>query len=446
MSTSLRIGILSDDFYPHSGGVSRSIQQQIDNLVALGHQVTLFVPRWELEPPANCAWVGLPQWRLPGTPSYLCSLAATPAIAGRIVAEHDLDVVHSQNERGSLYLGALVARAAGIPQVHTFHSNYVGTHRTNAGSAGLNSLTYLPLTPRLLALAGGRPDVATRRPPSAAAGEDSHHARRDWRNLARIAAGVDAFTSPAGFMIDCIVDAAPDLAGRGHVVPSGIDPLFSAARRRRDPADPTVRIVTCSRLGAEKRVDALVRAFVELDRPDTELVIVGEGPAEPTLRRLAAPAGDRVRFRGRLDAAEVAAEMADADLYVLASHHFDTQGMVLAEAAAAGAPILYCDERLRVGVSPANALLTGPAPAELAAGLATLVDDPQRRREMARASRELGGRLTGEAMARSYLSIYTAAIDRVSGRSSTPDGVSTAPPRRRSRPRRQPASRSRRAG
>ena len=432
MTKSLRIGILSDDFYPHSGGVSRSIQQQIDHLVALGHEVTLFAPRWEFEPPANCRWEGLPQWRIPGTPSYLCSLAATPSIAARIAAEHDLDVVHSQNERGSLYLGALVAGVAGIPQVHTFHSNYVGTHRTNTGSSGFNSLTYLPLAPRLLRWAGGRPDVLTRRPPSDAAGEDSVHARRDWRNLARIAAGVDAFTSPARFMIDCITDAAPELAGRGHVVPSGIDPVFAAARRRRDPDDPMVRVVTCSRLGSEKRVDALVRAIAELNRPDLELVIIGTGPAEPALRRLAEPLpAGRVRFLGRRDAAEVAAEMADADVYALASHHFDTQGMVLAEAAAAGVPILYCDERLQVGVSGANALLTGPAPADLASGLARLADDPERRRSMAEASRRLGRELTGETMARTYLAIYRQAINRtgsaVNGRSSTPDGTSRAP-------------------
>ena len=116
MTKTLRIGILSDDFYPHSGGVSRSIEQQIDHLVALGHEVTLFVPEFEFEPPANCRSQTVPQWRIPGTPSYLCSLAATSRIAARIVAEHRLDVVHSQNERGSLYLAALVARAAGIPQ------------------------------------------------------------------------------------------------------------------------------------------------------------------------------------------------------------------------------------------------------------------------------------------------------------------------------------------
>ena len=34
----LRIGILTDDFYPHSGGVTRSIEQQIDHLVEHLHR------------------------------------------------------------------------------------------------------------------------------------------------------------------------------------------------------------------------------------------------------------------------------------------------------------------------------------------------------------------------------------------------------------------------
>lgn len=411
MGDGLRIGILSDDFYPHSGGVSRSIEQQINHLVALGHSVRLFAPKWDLVPPENCEWEALDNWRIPGTPSYLCSLAVTRRTIGQVVAA-GLDVVHSQNERGSLYLGALAARRAGLPHVHTFHSNYVGTHRTTPGVSGFNSLTYLPLSGRLLGLAsGGRTAPPVRLPTSPAAAEDSVHARRDWRSLARLAARTDAFTSPAGYMVDCIVEAAPDLAGRGHVVPSGVDAAFLRARRQR-PADGTIRFVTCSRLGSEKRVDAVVRAFALLDRADTELVVIGSGPEEGALRRLAGTVRHgRVRFLGRLDgSAVVAQQLADADVFVLGSYHFDTQGMVLAEAAAAGTPILYCDERLHVGVGPENALLVGPAEAELAAGMAELATDPARRERMAAASSRLGASLSGEAMARAYETVYRAAL------------------------------------
>ena len=53
-SSSLRIALISDDIYPASGGIARSIQTQINELVRLGHKVTLLAPRHYLEKPDNC--------------------------------------------------------------------------------------------------------------------------------------------------------------------------------------------------------------------------------------------------------------------------------------------------------------------------------------------------------------------------------------------------------
>ena len=83
----LRVGIFTDDFYPESGGVARSIQLQAEQLSEAGHRVTLFAPRIKLSPPPHADWEGLPYWRVPGTPSYLCSLQASPRLAKRIAAE-----------------------------------------------------------------------------------------------------------------------------------------------------------------------------------------------------------------------------------------------------------------------------------------------------------------------------------------------------------------------
>lgn len=407
----LRVGIFTDDFYPHSGGVTRSIEQQIDHLTALGHHVTLFAPRFAFTAPRGCAWKALDYWRFPGTPSFLCSVKVGQRLARRIASEHLLDVVHSQNERGSIYLAAQVAKAAGIPHVHTFHSNYVGTHHTSPAVSGLNSLTYLPLSGRLLRLASGRrPSAVLRLPQSPGAGEDSGFARRDWRSLARLAQSVDAFTSPAGFMIECIADASPELAERGHVVPSGVAGEFLAVTRRR-PQLATTRFVSCGRLGGEKRVDAIIRAFGALGRDDAELLVIGDGPELKALQQLAATVQHgHIHFFGHVDeVADIAQQLADADVFVLASYHFDTQGMVLAEAAATGTPILYCDERLSIGVGTDNALLTGPAVTDIARGMAELMDDPTRRASMAQASRTLAAGLTGTAMAEAYASVYLSA-------------------------------------
>lgn len=408
----LRIGIFTDDFYPYSGGVARSVEQQINHLVELGHHVTLFAPRTDFDPPRACAWEALPNWYLPRTPSYLSSLVVSPGAARRIAASHELDVVHSQNERGSIYLTALVAREAGLPHVHTFHSNYAGTHLTSPGPAALNSLTYLPAAGRILRRFARR-DSGTplRTPTSPRAAEDSFHARRDWKSLARLACELDAFTSPATFVRECIVDAAPDLADLAHVVPSGIDQAFLEVTRTR-PQDGPIRFLSCSRLGAEKRVDAIIRAYEQIGSEDNELVIIGTGPQEAALKRQAAQVSrGTVRMLGRMEnTAQVAQQMADADVFVLASYHFDTQGIVLAEAAATGTPIIYCDERLTVGVSSGNAVLSGRSDAELADAMAALAADPERRAAMSAAGRALGPSLTGRSMAQSYVNVYKQAL------------------------------------
>ena len=409
--TVLDIGIFTDDFYPESGGVSRSIQLQVQVLSDAGHRVTLFAPGVKLTPPQECAWVGLPSWHMPGTPSFLCSVQIGRRLARRIAADHALDVVHSQNERGSIFLAAQVARELGVPHVHTFHSNYVGTHRTTPLSSGLNSLTYLDWSGRWLRrIAGSSGKAGFPSDPDAAA--DSVFARRDWRSLARLASAVDGFTSPAGFVVDSMVDASGGtLAGRGHVVPSGVPAAFIRAVRKRSRG-PVTRFLSCGRLGAEKRVDVILDAFGQLGRDDAELHIVGTGTAEGALRQQAARIRHgKVRFLGHFDDADLMAqEIADADVFVLASYRFDTQGLVLSEAAATGTPILYCDDRLTVGVGPLNALLTGHQAVELAGGMRDLLDAPERLQTMSAASRELGRRLTPSAMRDNYLAVYRQTI------------------------------------
>lgn len=410
----LRVGIFTDDFYPESGGVSRSIELQLQALSADGHQVTLFAPGTHFTPPEACAWQRTPCWRLPGSPSWLCSLQVLPGLASRLAADHpELDVIHSQNERGSLFLAALVAKRLGVPQVHTFHSNYVGTHHTYPGPSALNSFTYLDWSGRWLraiAPTGRRTALApsTVRPDPG----DVRLAGRDWRSLARVASAVDAFTSPAGFVVDSIVAASGGaLADRGHAVPSGVADAFAAARRQR-PRGPVTRFVSAGRLGPEKRVDVLLDAFDALGSDEAELFIIGGGGAERALRQRAERIRHgSVRFLGHFtQAAALAQELADADVFVLASHRFDTQGMVLAEAAATGTPILYCDDRLQVGTSPGNALLTGPSAAELAAGMRELMADPARLERMSAASSALAPSLSVAAMRDRYLAVYRAAI------------------------------------
>jgi glycosyltransferase involved in cell wall biosynthesis len=83
---------------------------------------------------------------------------------------------------------------------------------------------------------------------------------------------------------------------------------------------------------AHKRIDVAIEAFNRLRRP---LVVVGDGPEQRRLRRLAGPT---VRFAGRLSDPEVAALMRSARaLVVTAAEEF---GIAAVESLASGRPVI----------------------------------------------------------------------------------------------------------
>lgn len=408
--THLRIAIFTDDFFPKSGGVARSIELQILELVRAGHDVTLFAPKPFFIAPDNCRYEALDSWYIPGTESFLCSLKFGRKAAERIADNYRFDVVHSQNERGALFLASRVAQLMGVPHIHTFHSNYAATHRTSPFMSALNSLTYMHIAPLIMhKLRPARAGTRIFFPRKLTAVENSPLARSDWKNVARLARYVDAFTSPAEYVIDAIVDSSRgSLADRGFTVPNGISPIFAHAERIR-PQEEVVRFLSCCRLDPEKRVDVIIKAFAKLNNRNAELYIVGTGSREKQLKALARKIVRRgtVLFLGHYnDIERIANEYANSDVFVFASYRFDTQGMVLAEAAASGTPILYCDDRLKIGVSPHNSLLVHPSVSGLTGGMHTLMNNPGERAKMAEASKTLGKRLTSEIMEQKFLDVY----------------------------------------
>lgn len=111
------------------------------------------------------------------------------------------------------------------------------------------------------------------------------------------------------------------------------------------------RIVYCGRLASEKRVDLLLSAFAKVAnlRPDWDLVIVGSGPLEESLRQSVPPdLARRVRWLGFFDDQEaVSAIYRNCDLLVLPSD-FEPWAVVVNEALAAGLAVIASD---RVGAA-----------------------------------------------------------------------------------------------
>ena len=121
--------------------------------------------------------------------------------------------------------------------------------------------------------------------------------------------------------------------------------VFARAGGRQTAAEARY-ILYCGLVTYAKGTHHLIAAFARIARdfPDVRLVVVGEwdNPEyEGALKRIAETAGlaGRIAFTGRLPQEEVAAWMAGAQAFVLASH---SEGMprVLLEAMAAGAPVI----------------------------------------------------------------------------------------------------------
>lgn len=113
-------------------------------------------------------------------------------------------------------------------------------------------------------------------------------------------------------------------------------------------ARPTVLFV--GRLIPKKGAHLLLEALARVERePAPDLILIGDGPERARLARQAQALGlaGRVRFAGFVEPADMVRWYVAADLFVLPSA--ETWGVVVAEALAAGLPVVVSD---RVGCHP----------------------------------------------------------------------------------------------
>lgn len=202
--------------------------------------------------------------------------------------------------------------------------------------------------------------------------------------LRRIIRDVEAFAVISS-EIDAELEALGVPADRRVRVPNGVDV------RRFHPAGawPGPVAVYVGRLVPEKRVDLLVRAFaaVAADVPGARLLIAGEGPAAPELRRLAVDVSG-VELLGPVT--DVAGLLRVASVFVLPS---DTEGLsnALLEAMASGLAVVAT----RVGGTPdvvtdgVEGLLVPPGDVgALSRALCRLLGDGTSARRMGAAARD----------------------------------------------------------
>jgi glycosyltransferase involved in cell wall biosynthesis len=180
---------------------------------------------------------------------------------------------------------------------------------------------------------------------------------------------------------------------RPHGFPEVLrDPEPRKLRERVAVEAGTPVVLNVGRIAHGKGLELLVHLTTQL--PGVHVAIVGPDGGHGVANELLAlrdrlSLRDRVHFVGPLPRSELPSVYADADVFVLPSS-YENFGMVAAEAAAAGAPVLVTD---RCGVAECfagrGALVVPYGEAELRSALLRLLEDPELRRRLGEEAREV---------------------------------------------------------
>lgn len=411
----MRIGIFIDDYLPSVHGVATSTTSLKKALEDLGHEVYIIAPKCKGYDDDDDHVI-----RVPSSKSYIFDKRETgviyPGLARRL-DKYDFDIVHSQMQ---FYVGVLahsVAKRQNIPHittVHTLYTELIDDYPLMV-TAGIIALTAaLPIVLRTKPILPTPSREQLRTMSKEAIKETFSH--QGWRLTAAFANKCEACISPSKHLARILIDEG-GLTAPCYVRPNGID---TKRYRDADPVDSPISkkpgekfIISVARLSPEKRQKALIEALPHISDRNVALVLTGGGPYEQDLRRRSEElnVANRVIFTGMQPSDKVAALLKQADVFSLASYHFDNQPMTFLEAASSGLPIVYCDEQMTEGLTERNAILTDGIEGEsLARAFNDLFSNPDKLKKMSRGSLEVAREFDSSTMAMSMATLYEKLI------------------------------------
>jgi 1,2-diacylglycerol 3-alpha-glucosyltransferase len=373
----LRVGFFTEIYRPVVNGVVASVEALADGLRARGHEVYCFAPRMPGYEEADGPVFRMPSLPLPTRTAYRLTL---PLVSRRnlngIIKRLSLVHVHSPFVTG--WMGLRYARRYGMPLVYTYHTQLEAYAH------------YIPFEPRATRFAAVQ-------------------LTRTFANQA------DAVVVPTPAMAERLRELGVTV--RIEVVPSGIDVARFGAGRRDEAlsadagAGPNDRLLLyVGRLAKEKNIDLLFRALASAGDVSLKLAVAGEGPLREELEATARALGvaPQTTFLGIVSRNDLPNFYASADAFVMPSTT-ETQGLVLAEALAAGAYVIAADTPQNRDVLGGAGLVVPPTPEAFADALRELAARPA---DGTRAAREAAEGFSLEVQMDRILGLYEMLLRR----------------------------------
>ncbi len=372
--------MISSQFPPLWGGVGSVVHGQVERLAARGHEVHVImrpIPEGKSVPPieGNVTVHHVPMVMLPM--AFTTSFARN-AVKKIIELGNDFDVVQSHSNMSLLQKRHYWDIAS--PICSTMHGTWQGersmiTWRDATPSfASINDLAVMYLSPIFdvyedYALTySNAAFIECDNEMRAVRARGVHNVHGDDR-IMRLSAGIDA----------------------QRFNPENADPEV-LTRYGADPDAPTVLFV--GRLAARKGIFDMIEIFAGAQKihPSSQLVVLGEGPQESSLRRRIHEIGlaDVVHFTGPVPFPDLQAMYATADV-VLYPSFWEGQGLVAGEAMASGTPVVAAEMGLMPElIRPGENGFLHPV-RNVAIGidhLDTLLEDPDLRKQLGQQGRK----------------------------------------------------------
>lgn len=319
----MKILITTDLFRSTINGVVTSVLNLEEELTRQGHEVRILTVS-----DTGKAYQEGNVWYLRSIPSGIYPGVRIPVPGDgtyrRELTEWMPDIVHSQCEFCTFSYGKRIAEDTGAVFIHTCHTLYEQYTK------------YVPMGKHL--------------GPAAVA------AFMRWRLRP-----VDRIITPTKKVERTFLSYGVE--NKTAIIPTGIQleqfsapisqEVLSEIREKCGIAAGVPIVLSLGRLGFEKQVDELLRGWkeAEISNEEAVLLIVGGGPAEASLRKLAAELGfeKQIYFYGMAEPGMVPIFYRMADLFVCASTS-ETQGLTYVEALASGLPLVCRRDPCLTGV------------------------------------------------------------------------------------------------
>jgi len=303
----MRIAYFCDSYKPYLSGVTNSVELLVNELRELGHRVYIFAPRYPGHVDTDPDII-----RFPSLPTRYPNFRLALPYVNRVP---EVDIIHAHSPFQTGFLARYLAHKRKLPFVYTFHTLF---------TRYVHYARFFPEPLSKWALVGYIQRFCRRADLIIAPSKMARRVLRAWkidRPIEVIPTGVDLRKMEMG------------------------DGRWEMRKKYKIPKDAKV-LIYVGRLSKEKNIDFLLDAFKKIATGNIYLLLVGGGPLLEKVKSQKTSTSSvesskvkNIIFAGEVPYPEVLSYYSAGDIFVFASQT-ETQGLVLAEAKAAGLPVV----------------------------------------------------------------------------------------------------------